>query len=257
MNGYQGSLEKHLQQTLFSNRAAATSVAYNQQPVSSYRSAPATACGPSSVANTPKQAALPPQQVTKPTAENTWNNKDPVLHPAIRQEYSAMFHRQYQHPQLPTADQASQPPLHPAQYDRQQMQQAARTAQFQQSISHQPAQPAQPQSLPSTQTRHDSDVRQDVNFQPSKPQTQIPSNVPHMGVNSLYPHQQYLQTSHSQDNAGSLPQQALLHAQNPPGSQDQTSAQRELPDVPADSTSLIEKMMINLRKVTTSASPVG
>jgi hypothetical protein len=257
MNGYQGSLEKHLQQTLFNGRApATTSLTSNQPQFTSYGSATATS-GSSVVANTPKQVALLPQQVTKSTVHNTWNNKEPALHPAIRQEYSAMFHKQYQHPPHPTPDQASQYPLHQVQYDRQQqMQQAARTTQFQQSVkSHQSAQP--PPLPPSTQTRPNSDVRQDVNFQPSKPQTQIPSNVSHSGANSLYPHQQCLQTSYSQDNAASLSLQSWSHIQNRSGLQDQTPAQRELPDVPADSTSLVEKMMMNLRKVTTSASPVG
>ena len=258
MNGYQGSLEKHLQQTLFSGRApAATSLAANQLPLNSHGSAPAIANAPSVIANTPKQAALP-QQVTKPTAQNTWNSKEPVLHPAIRQEYSAMFHRQYQYPQLSSADQASQPSLHQTQYDRQQqMQQTARNAQLQQTIkSHQPA---QLQSFPpSTQTLLNSNVRQDVNLQPSKPQTQTPSNVSFQSVNSLYPHHQYLQTSHSQDETANLSLQSWSHAQNLSGSQDQSSvaAQRELPDVPVDSTSLVEKMMLNLKKAT-AASSVG
>jgi hypothetical protein len=52
-----------------------------------------------------------------------------------------------------------------------------------------------------------------------------------------------------------VPQKSWLH--DPPQSRTQGQTSQELPDVPADSTSLIERMMINLRKATASSSPVG
>src|SRR6201999_4222411 len=107
MNGYQGSLEKHLQQTLFSKRSSSETSLHNpllgygnnqrlyasthSSPNPSYSSAHSSAYPPYGIQPTQKQHPLPPHQVTKPMAQNMWEKKDTSqLHPAIRQEYNSM-----------------------------------------------------------------------------------------------------------------------------------------------------------------------
>ena len=245
MNGYQGSLEKHLQQTLFHARPPpAASYTPNRPSASYYGSTPSS----HGMVNAPKQSALPPQQVTKPVVQHTWSHKDSALHPAIRQEYNSMIYKQYQPSQRPATDR-------PSQGLPQQTPQATQATQ-----PHQPPKLYQPihlQSLP--QARHippNSEIR-GINLPTNRPEHQHPSTVSHQGPKIAYPHQQYLHSSHPQDKIAELPLQVWPHAPPRPRTQDQALQQPELPDVPADSTSLIEKMMMNLRKATGSASPVG
>jgi hypothetical protein len=83
------------------------------------------------------------------------------------------------------------------------------------------------------------------------PKHHAPPQV-HQENRPLYPHQQYFQKSEA-------PLQA--HYQGQPQGQleiqqslTQGSQARDFPDVPADSTSIVEKMMRNLKKATPAAS---
>jgi hypothetical protein len=267
MNGYQGSLQKHLQQTLFHGRAPTAPPLNpnermhppNQQlATSSYGPAPSSAGGAYGAGTAHKQAALPPRQVTKPAAPNIWDKQDsalhPAIHPAIRQEYSARFHNQYQPPQRSAASTTSQGPPPQAQHNRQQQfQQVAQTTQVQPSLKA--YQPTKLRSLPlSTHPPPNSDIRHTMKPPASQAKSQTPSTVTHQDAKALFPHQQYFQAPHSQGQAPNIPPLPQAKAQPQPLIQDQAAHQRDLPDVPADSTSLIERMMLNLRKATTGAS---
>ena len=248
MNGYQGSLERHLQQTLFHAHPPPTASYTPNRPSASYYGSTPPSHG---MVNVPKQSALPPQQVTKPVVQHTWSHKDSVLNPATRQEYNATIYKHYQPPQRPATDRPSQGP-------RQQMPETTQTTQ-----PHQPHQLAKPyhpihsQSLPQTTPIPPNSEIRAINLPANRPENQHPSTVPHQGPKAPYPRQQYFHSSHPQDKIAELPMQAWPHTQPRLRTQDQASQQSELPDVPADSTSLIEKMMLNLRKATGSASPIG
>jgi hypothetical protein len=258
MNGYQGNLEKHLQQSLFKD--GSTSVTSLPNPLISYGSSqklytpsqssagtpysstPPSTAGSYGTPSTQKQQELPAQPVTKPTTPNMWEKKDASqLHPAIRQEYNSIFHNQYQPPrsQYQPPPSASYPsPAHQMQRSQAQQSPLAPPPQYYQ-------QPYQPQqtlmngvsphitSFPPTQQSHQSPS----NSQPCQTQLQpqYQENKP------LYAHQQYFQKQ--------APHQA--QAQVP-----QSVPYGDLPDVPADSTSLVERMMVNLRKATSSSSTI-
>lgn len=132
MNGYQGNLQKYLQHTLFQNRSGPGNslnpiLSYpglsGLRPISQSQSPPSTSSYSGtptsyrSYLNTPSKEQVQPvssQTVsTSPPAPNAWQNKETSqLHPAIRQEYSTMYHNQYQSQTRPLM----QPP---AMYDRQ------------------------------------------------------------------------------------------------------------------------------------------
>ncbi|TAQ91132.1 hypothetical protein B7494_g576 [Chlorociboria aeruginascens] len=243
MNGYQGDIEKHLQNTLFQNRSssgapsasyggvsypASTSYSPRHPPATAYNSGPLSSYGTCGV-NTQKQ----PPQAVKP-AQDLWEKKETTnLHPAIRQEYNTMiFHHQ---------DQPQRQPPTPAP-------QAYNQAQ------HTPGRPtvfATPSYAPATQSSLPANQQYQAN-----PQLSYQTSQP------IYPHQQYFQppVSHTQGQAH-VPQQAVHTNWTPQQSQPRSLAEdqfqapnvyahplHDLPDVPADSTSLIEKMMINLRR---------
>lgn len=260
MNGYQGSLEKHLQQTLFHGRTTTATPSFSSNervypnqplPSPSYGHTPQPVSGPYGVGTVQKQAALPPQQITKPVVQNIWDNKEPKLHHAIRPEYSSAMQNQFQPSRHPAASHQPQSTLPQSPYDRQQqhMQESTQTAHVQQLPKVQQSTQSLP---PTTHALHDS-VRQPVNLPVSQPQHRDLSAVSHHSSKALYPHQQYFQTSHSQGQLSNLQSQSWT--QSPQSQiQDQTSQQRDLPDVPADSTSLIERMMVNLKKAADSTS---
>ena len=106
---------------------------------------------------------------------------------------------------------------------------------------YRPPTPTQPSQLPSSHPQYQapsaiSQPAYPTGLQPSfqSPQAAYQEQKP------LYPHQQYFQTHQ----AGTQPLQTKPVNIQP----------RDFPDVPVDSTSLIEKMMKNLKKVAPSAT---
>lgn len=254
MNGYQGNLEKHLQQSLFKSRSGSVSSLAN--PLLTYGSnqrlhTPGQASTSQSYSSTSPltnesygtlgtqnpQSTLPP--VPKPTNPGAWEKKDTSqLHPAIRQEYNSVFHNQYQpaHPQYqppPSTSYSSPSPTY--QMQRPQQGPLAPPSQYYQ-------QPYQPQGSPTNgPSPHNSSFLQTPqqhqppsNSQPYQPQYQTQPQPQYQENKLVYAHQQYFQKP-----------QAPFAASVP---------YSDLPDVPADSTSLIERMMVNLRKATSSSS---
>jgi hypothetical protein len=259
MNGYQGNLEKHLQQSLFKGRSGSVSSLSN--PVSygsesklytpSQSSPSHSSTPPSTVGSyaTPKHyppSTLPP--VPRPSDPIIWDKKDPSqLHPAIRQgynKYNTMFHNQYQAP--PTPAEYSNPAY---QGQRPHHSPLAPPPMYYQppyplqgcSNGAPPQNPSFPQTPQMYQQSGDSQPYQ-PQYQPphqATPQAQYQENKP------VYAHQQYFQKPQVQAPTTYAPHPQTLAQPRPYG---------ELPDVPADSTSLIERMMMNLRKVTSNAS---
>ena len=257
MNGYQGNLEKHLQQSLFKNRSGSVTSLANPllsygsgqrmyTPSHSSGSPPYSATTPPTIGSyatsgTPKQQPLP-TPISKPSTPSTWEKKDASqLHPAIRQEYNSMFHNQYQPPRAPCQPPPSAPYSSPA-------------YRMQQPASHQnplapPPQYYQPTSgaSPHTPFPAPSQAAQQPYPTPSHPQSYQPQYQTHSQSHAqlqyeenkpVYAHQQYFQKPQT----------------HPPVQASVSVVYNELPDVPADSTSLVERMMMNLRKATSSSS---
>jgi hypothetical protein len=307
MNGYQGSLEKHLQQTLFrGNSESGTPLPNPLMPYGSNlrtphalnqpSSSPSCSAGASSsygVYGTPTPQRQPQQPTMNNTALNTWEKKDTSqLHPAIRQEYSSMFH-QHQDPQCPPPSQYEGPVLQPpVMYDRPQLhaphhnhaaraqlqQQVPQSMQKQQGVHQPDPQPPISQTIQLASSKQSSSFGQ--YYQPLSPaMTHSPSHFPvsqpqyqphpqavvqpqiHGSVSRsqyeafpqsyqekpLYPHQQYFANPVT-------PLQTHPQDQHLGQSLAQSAQTRDFPDVPADSTSIIEKMMQNLKKATPAAS---
>ena len=156
MNGYQGNIEKHLQQTLFRNRPGSSTPFSN--PLPSFGSSMRTSYSPSQPSPSPtfsspstygayttpttsQQSPLPTLPKSNASTPSTWEKKDPSqMHPAIRQEYSSMFNHQYQPP----------PPAPPSQFRGPVMQPPAMY-----NYANSPAQPYtqyQPSQIPQSQT---------------------------------------------------------------------------------------------------------
>jgi hypothetical protein len=245
MNGYQGNLEKHLQQNLFKERSDSSGSLSNPlltygsnsrmyTPSQSYSSTPPSSSGSYGTTKQHTPSTLPP--VPKPTTPSTWEKKDTSqLHPAIRQEYNSMLHSQYQ-PPPPPAYQIQLPHQSPL---------APPPAYYQQPYPLQafPENGVSPQnsSFPQTSQLY----QQPSNSPPYQPQYQTHPQPQYQENKPLYAHQQYFQKPHSQVPMTLAPQsQPQAHAH----------AYADFPDVPADSSSLIERMMMNLRKATSSSS---
>ncbi|KAF8864337.1 hypothetical protein BDZ45DRAFT_582339 [Acephala macrosclerotiorum] len=320
MNGYQGSLEKHLQQTLFRNKSGSGTplsslstplMSYGNTAKPSYSSATPTPSAPYTP-GTPSYGAYasPPLSASKPGSSAqaskplvNWDKKESSqLHPAIRQEYSnTMFHHQYQAQRPSTQYQGPvmqppatygrpsaplQPPYQPGQsFETPRPQSQQQTPPPQPSTTygahpvsqppmpqapttygaHQVSQSPMPQPMAQPQYQYTPAVSQPLTQQhngqyasaghpqpsgyqaPSQPQYQVPQpqdQLPPQGQyqenKPLYAHQQYFQNQKPAVQVQVLPQQA------------NNSQTRNLPvaDVPADSTSLIEKMLRNLKKAT-------
>ena len=268
MNGYQGDTEKHLQQTLFNNRSSSlssisnpmhphenTSRLYTQDQSStsqSYIATPPSSRGSYNGSYTTSKQQTPitlppstlppvPRPSPQPTTYSTWEKKDASqLHPAIRQEYNSMLNGQYQtHPPVALYPNASyqtqrphQSPLAPPPgYYHQQYQ--------------------QPPLITGSSTHNSSSLQtpqyyqQPSNSQPYQPQYHSHTQPHYQENRPIYAHQQYFQKA---------PGSASTMQATQPQSQLQARAYGELPDVPADSISLIERMMMNLRKATASSA---
>ena len=260
MNGYQGDTEKHLQQTLFQNRAGSIGLLpnprvshesmsrlYNPDQSStsqSFDTSPPSSRGSYSGSyGTPKQqtpSLLPPSTlppVPKPTAIASWDQNDASqLHPAIRQEHNTILHNRFPNSPPPapysTATFQSQRPHQsplapPAPYYQQPYHYATTTSA---AIAQNPASP-QAGKL----------YQQPGNSQPYQPQYHNNPQSQYQEDKPVYAHQQYFQKPHTQAS-----KMQASHSQT----QIQFCAYGDLPDVPADSTSLIERMMVNLKKAT-------
>ncbi|ATZ51715.1 hypothetical protein BCIN_07g03050 [Botrytis cinerea B05.10] len=322
MNGYQGNWTEHLKKTLFAKSGSSTAspptsissytggvgrktsypTSYTPQSSrGSYSSSGSQIYSPGTSSarpsytspSMPRQQQTPTPHVTpKPYDTNQWERKDSPLHPAIRKEYSSMFHNHHvpqpQGQQTPqqqghqqhnkshdsTQDQnSSYPPSDgqgsPAQRGSEsQMPKTTDSKQAQQLQEPQKSQqPQPPQSQPTPQVAQETDQTPLSQPQPvekaslttphshSSPltqqepgqqsintsdQSQVPLQPPQQESKPIYPHQQYFQTLDAS--------QAHPKTFAPPP---QT---HDLPDVPIDSESLIEDMLKNLRKVTTSTA---
>lgn len=321
MNGYQGNLGQHLQQTLFQKRSGSTaqnSTLYTSprapyisgQPsptVGSY--APSNAAPYANYGGTTASQKQPP--APPPAAQNSWERRDTHLHAAIRQEYtqSPMFHQHYQPPRQPTQYQGSAVLQPPPMWNRQayqpgQMPQGNQAppqqnrgysqAPYSQAQRLQQPHVTQPQSYhtsPGPQTSHASwqsrqfpksaesqnaaPSYQPPQYQPSNPGT--PSS-PHNMYAPSQPQGQYRPSSSYQSAQPLSPiaqkasQSPISHGQSSPTLQDQENKglyphqqyfqkpQAHVPqpyahapqkyepaDVPVDSTSIIEKIMLNLK----------
>jgi hypothetical protein len=106
---------------------------------------------------------------------------------------------------------------------------------------YQPPAPTQPSQPPTSQTQYQapSTISQPAHPTGLQPSFQSPQAA-YQEQKPLYPHQQYFQNYQ----AGTQPLQTKPVNIQP----------RDFPDVPVDSTSLIEKMMKNLKKVAPSAT---
>lgn len=270
MNGYQGNLEKHLQQSMFKNRSRSGSslsnplLSYGSSPrmctpsqssgSPSYSSTPPSTVDTYGMSGSPKQQAQPPQPITKPSTPNTWEKKDASqLHPAIRQEYNSMFHNQYQ-PQRTQYQPPSASYPSPAYQPRPQSQQsplAPPPQYYQQPYQSQPP----PTNGASPQNSFPPPAQQPYPT-PSQPQSYQPQYQTHTELHGqpqcqeskpVYAHQKYFQKPQVQA--------PLMHTpQTQPPEAPASVSHGDLPDVPADSTSLIEQMIMNLRKATSSSS---
>ncbi|KAN0110297.1 hypothetical protein V8E51_006684 [Hyaloscypha variabilis] len=322
MNGYQGSLEKHLQQTLFRNKPGSGTPSSN--PLMSYGNNPKSPYTPSQTSPSPSYSMGTPssygeygtptaqgqvqQSTTNDTALNTWGKNDTSqLHPAIRQEYSSMFNHHQPAQQSPTSQHQGPILQAPAMYDRPQShrsyhnhtpqarsqqqgtpQHAQQSGQQQQGTLQSVPQPpisqaiqlassTQSPTLPSSTGQYYRPGSSAETQSPSYPTASQHQYQPHPSAvaqspahasfpqsqyqappqvyqenKPLYPHQQYFQNPESRLQA--------QHQGQPPGQAQalqplvQGSQARDFPDVPADSTSIIEKMMRNLKKATPAAS---
>ncbi|TVY19910.1 DNA damage-responsive transcriptional repressor RPH1 [Lachnellula arida] len=324
MNGYQGNLGQHLQQTLFQKRsgsAAQNSTLYTSarapyiagQPsptVGSY--SPSNAAPYANYGGTTASQKQPPAPGGMPTAaQNSWERRDTQLHAAIRQEYtqSPMFHQHYQPPRQPTQYQGSAVLQPPPMWNRQayqpgqmpqgnqappQQNQGYSQAPYSQAPRPQQPHVTQPQSYhtsPGPQTSNASwqskqfpkpaesqnaaPSYQPPQYQPSNPGTQ---SSPHNMYAPSQPQGQYRPSSSHQSAqplssiAQKASQSPTSHGQSSPTLQDQENKavyphqqyfqkpQAQVPqpyahapqkyepaDVPVDSTSIIEKIMLNLK----------
>ncbi|CZR53919.1 related to DNA damage-responsive transcriptional repressor RPH1 [Phialocephala subalpina] len=303
MNGYQGSLEKHLQQTLFRNSKSGSGtplsslstplLSYGNVAKPSYSSASPTPSAPYTP-GTPSYGAYvsPPLSASKPGSAaqvskppvNWEKTESSQLHPAIRQDYNTMFHHQYQSPRPSAQYQAPvmqppamysrpsgslQPPYQPSpSFPAPEPQSQQQTPPPQPSTTygvHPVSQPPMPQPVAQGQYQYTPEVSQPLTpqytaqyastgrpepsgyqppaqpqYQAPQPQYQPPPQGQYQENKPLYAHQQYFQSQKPTVQMQVLPQQA------------NNSQTRNLPvaDVPADSTSLIEKMLKNLKKAT-------
>jgi hypothetical protein len=313
MNGYQGNLGQHLQQTLFQKRSGSTvqtPTAYNSLRTSYSTGQPSPSTGsyaPSNAATYAAYGGTPaasrnqqsPTSQGMPTAvQNSWERKDnSQLHPAIRQEYpqGSMFHQQYQPPRhSPTQYQGSSVLQPPPMWDRPAYQpgQMPQTHQApsQQSQGYNPvpySQAPRPQQL---QSYHNSAGPQTAGppYQPPQFQQPTPVTQPPSTHNNMYAPSQSAQGQYrpsgsyqSAQPLGSIAQQGSQapivngqgqnqdslklqgqenkamyphqqYFQNPqaqvPQPYSQAPQRYEPADVPVDSTSIIEKMISNLKR---------
>lgn len=260
MNGYQGNLEKHLQQTMLQNRTASAtpllSYGSNQKMQSpsqssfaqTYNSMAPSNHGSYGSSNAQKCPTQPAQhQVAKMDSQNSWEKNHPQSRSVIQSEYNSDMYHNHALPQ-PSQHSNLQSPVPASSHERY----TPQTQQKQQSHQNSPMlQP--PQYSPPYQTRPDYSPAQTSypeNSFGSKPNGASTSHltyqappVPYQDTKPVYAHQQYFQKP-----AQSQMYQMQGHQNSIPLTQ--TTEQRDFPDVPADSTSIIERVMQNLKKVT-------
>lgn len=254
MNGYEGDLKEHLRRNpdaLFrtqrslsqssplttnpllaynshrQNYSPSPSLPYsrqNQDVSSSYKSVYSSSVAPPTYTtehghNTPNHSSKTaiPTKTTLSTSD-VWERKDASsLHPAIRQEYGTMFYHQYQPPYKKSQASETLQNANQATYQTQPAQQQPTQAPT-----------AQSQQIPPSASQAATVFAQ--TYQALQGQ-QFDDNKP------LYPHQQYFQSSQNQ-------RQPDSHV---------SVSTCEVPDVPVDSSTLIEKMMANLRQASRQA----
>jgi hypothetical protein len=319
MNGYQGNLEAHLRQQLANkgslsygkspkthpqskSSASAPRSAYNTPTIPAYGSAPNYGSyGMSNGMSTGQlQPSLPPHQITKQNAPDTWEKKETTsYHPAIRQEFS-QSHNSYQQYNTPTVSQPhSTSPYEkyqtqqPQQY--QQPQSGQRVSQvlqppqpYQQYHSHAIPQSGQVASYPTFHThgipksRHSASPQSvlapPVQSHTSHVQFQADPQTSYQESKPVYAHEQHFQNPSAQAPVSAyqthkpsteqshVPKEqswsnqsqyrsdsTLVSAQQSQTQPYQTQPVETAPlviDVPADSSSIVERMMMNLKKVT-------
>lgn len=232
MNGYQGNLQKHLQQTMF-NSSSLTSLPYGNSPRSMYSSSPSSTYASSTQSSTGASYNSPSSTVSKQSSASPaayggqakWEKKDSTqLHPAIRQEYKN-FHQQYQPQQSQPSQQTqefkplqyhtSRPPSQsgsvlqpPAMYDRNSAQlqtkysqnNSSQTQQPPQATYYQQVQPSKQQSYsPSPSVSQSSSGSQSSNGYRSDSQSRYqPSTSTKQEIHHPLTPQQYTQQHNSQ-----------------------------------------------------------
>ncbi|KAF7901095.1 hypothetical protein EAF00_003316 [Botryotinia globosa] len=324
MNGYQGNWTEHLKKTLFAKSGSSTAspptsissytggvgrkasypTSYTPQSSrGSYSSngsqiySPATSSARPSYSSPsiPRHQETPTQQVTPKLYDtNQWERKDSPLHPAIRKEYSSMFHNHHV-PQPQGQQQNPQQQVHQQHnhksHDSTQYQNSSYLPSGGQGSPTQPgfASPA-PKTIESKQAQQTEEPQKSQQLQPpqSQPMPQVTQKIGHNSLSQPHPiakaalitppsyspsltqaepSQQPINASNQSQAPPQSPQQEAKpiypHQQyfqnlNSSKAQPQTFAPppqtHDLPDVPIDSESLIEDMLKNLRKVTTGTA---
>ncbi|KUJ08513.1 uncharacterized protein LY89DRAFT_599604 [Mollisia scopiformis] len=273
MNGYQGSLEKHIEQLKhnMSTKGSSSLLSTLTYGGGSRTSYPSTSSMPSApyqpassygtYASPPASSVKGPSMQVSNGAQNSpsFEKNDAGLHPAIRQEYSTMFHHQYQPQHRPAMQYQSAVMQPPAMYERPQLQQPHQhTTPYQapgpQSVNTSGARPVtqqppmhhtatQPQYQYAPAVSQPMPTQYNVQYASSgHPQgsyqasSSSPFQAPYQENKPLYAHQQYFQN-----------QKPTIQAQIPPPQVEPHL--RDFPDVPADSTSIVEKMLRDLKKL--------
>jgi hypothetical protein len=315
MNGYEGNLKEYLQrnpdalfkmprgpgQTSPSTTGSQLSQQEKEYPpiLPPVRKVPAKITGPShqNGQSTSQQQQLPAHQITKLTGVDPWQKKEKSqLHPAIRQEYSSMFHQQYQPPsqgqeprlvpnplkqaeQVPPQQNQSFAPILPPQHStrpqpqpqpQQQTMFNIQSPQSQLAAGHQSPQEQQPQYHPQISPAYQYYATPPKHIQTMQPVPQpTPQPTPQPAtlyapayqapqaveeLKPVYAHQQYVQKPTTPLAQAPVQTKTQEQPQPQPELHSQPQAPPELADVPTDSTSLVEQMMANLRRVSASAT---
>jgi hypothetical protein len=246
MNGYEGDLKGYLQQNpdklgAFSNilNQSSSTVAspllarggsqHSFSPAAYHSEKIPTLQGPFGSQST--QQPVSTYQGSKPSQLNSWEKKDTSqLHPAIRQDYS-MFHTQYG-PTLQTTGSPQPMEKNTQQVDRQPPRQhhsQGANAPSQSHFSH------MPQSELLSHQGHVATPSQLILPQTEQAPSPVFQPLQQPGHNQdkpLYPHQQFFQKpSQSQQQTKSASQEG-----------------HEIPDVPVDSSTVVENIVGHLRR---------
>lgn len=278
MNGYQGNLQEHMKQTLFShNQASDPATMYNRRLsyTSNQQSQSPVYQNASPVPYTSVYAATPSQS---PPLQTSWDRKDTSpLHPAIRQDYVAVLpqeqpgrpassHQQspaaydrpasqasgtYYTPQYPPQPRqitqenrpahASLSAAHPQTYNQAQRQGShpQQAGEIRQSFHPKDASPPPPRVIAAT--------KQGSHLKSSKQakQARLPPTMPDMGIFKV--------TASADSAVLSQTTNESLNSAIQPNDHQQMHINgvqtKTFTDVPVDSTSILERLFSNLRKV--------
>lgn len=220
-----------------------------------------------------QQSPLPSLSATKSNGGDSWEKKDPIMHPAIRRDY--MFHNQYQptpSPPLNLPRSGSDNPLYQAYSPQPQQFQPAKQAEMSQfQTARQPEIPlSQFQTTKQPDIpQHSNTYRSSSNVTASNQEQYNPLSAPAPlqyempASKSMYPHQQYFQKpqgygislpevtklpgSSQQDILPQLPPIQQLAPMLPQPYHEEPLA--KIAECPPDVSNCVSHLMANLRKV--------